>query len=177
MPTIRVNDIHIYYEINGELEPIVLIAGLGTEHKVYKPIIDDLSPRYKVLAFDNRGVGRSDRPDAPYTIEMMANDTAALMKEVGIEKANVLGFSMGGKIAMVLALQHPEMVKSLVLTSTTARPTGRPFPIRFKIFKMIRGSRMFGSKQPYPAFVRQLTASHSYDCSERLKEIKTCPPS
>jgi len=117
MPIAKVNDINMYYEMHGGGEPLVLIAGLGTDLTVYEPIINELSQKSKVLAFDNRGVGRTDKPDAPYAIEMMADDTAALMSGVGIEKAHVLGISMGGRIAMALALQHPDKVKSLVLTS------------------------------------------------------------
>ncbi len=92
MFTIRVNDITINYEVQGEGEPLALIAGLGTDLTVYARIVDKFSPKFKVLAFDNRGVGCTDKPGTPYTIEMMAEDTTALMKGVGIERAYVLGF-------------------------------------------------------------------------------------
>lgn len=121
MPTIKANDINIYYELYGEGEPLVLIAGLGTDLTVYEPTINRLSKRFRVLAFDNRGVGRTDKPDIPYKIEIMADDTAELMNGVGINKAHVLGISMGGRIAMALALQHPSKVNSLVLAATSAK--------------------------------------------------------
>ena len=120
MPTVRVNDIDMYYEIHGEGEPVVLIAGLNSDHTLYQKlgIIPRLAERYKVVAFDNRGVGQSGKPDIPYSIEMMADDTAGLLHALGIEQAHLLGTSMGGRIATALALRHPQQVKSLILVST-----------------------------------------------------------
>src|SRR5208337_2487529 len=137
MPTVKVNDINMYYEVSGEGEPLVLIAGLGTDLTVYERVIGCLSKKFRVLAFDNRGVGRTDKPDIPYSIEMMADDTAALMNAAGFRKAHVLGISMGGRVAMGLALQHPEMVRSLVLASTFARK--RVTTVRsYLLFNVIR---------------------------------------
>ena len=110
----------MYYETYGSGDPLVLIAGLGTDLTVYKQIISLLSQGFKVLAFDNRGAGRTDKPDMPYSIEMLADDTAQLMSAVGIRKHHVLGHSMGGRIAMALALQHPGKVNGLILASTSA---------------------------------------------------------
>src|SRR6266567_1513059 len=117
MPYVKVNDINMYYEIHGDGEPLVLIVGLATDISEWDAIIGWLAKKYKVLAFDNRGAGRTDKPDAHYSIEMMANDTVGLMQTLGIEQAHVLGISMGGRIALALALQHPKRVKKLVLVS------------------------------------------------------------
>ena len=95
MPTIKVNDINMYYEIHGTGEPLVMIAGLGTGLSIFRTCINQLSQRFKVLVFDNRGAGHTDKPDIPYSIEMMANDTATLMSMVGIESAYVVGISLG----------------------------------------------------------------------------------
>ena len=76
MPYIKVNDIQMYYEIHGDGDPLVLIVGLGTDISEWDGIIRWLAQKYKVLAFDNRGAGRTDKPDTQYSIEMMANDTA-----------------------------------------------------------------------------------------------------
>src|SRR5207245_2584476 len=121
MPYIKVNDIQIYYEIHGDGEPLVLIVGLGTDISEWDGIIRWLAEKYQVLAFDNRGAGRTDKPDIPYSIEMMADDTAGLMQTLGIEQAHILGVSMGGRIALALSLRHAECVKKLVLVSTSAR--------------------------------------------------------
>ena len=124
MPTINVNDINIYYEVHGEGEPLILIGGLAndiTDYTDHTTIIPELSQHYTVIAFDNRGVGRTDKPDAPYSIEMMAEDTVGLLDTLGITKAHLLGISMGGRIALALTLRHPERVNALVLASTGAR--------------------------------------------------------
>jgi 3-oxoadipate enol-lactonase len=174
LPTLKVNDIDVYYELQGQGRPLVLIAGLGTDISPYRGMIRRLAQKHTVLAFDNRGVGRTDKPDIPYTIGMMANDTAGLMNALDIKWADVLGISMGGRIALELTLQHPEAVRALVLASTSARVRRKAgsTPL-FKLVKLLRsGGRVLGrSPQPYYAFKRQLEASGSYDCTGRLGSI------
>jgi len=115
MPIVKVNDIEMYYEIHGQREPVVLISGLNSDHTLYRAILPQLAARYKVFVFDNRGVGRTDKPDIPYSIDMMADDTAELLNTLGITQAHIPGTSMGGRIAVALALRHPRQVKSLIL--------------------------------------------------------------
>src|SRR5512146_1889888 len=109
MPTAKVNDITMYYEIQGEGEPLVLIAGLRLDIAEYNGIDSWLAQKYQVVAFDNRGAGRTDKPDIPYSIEMMADDIAGLLYALGVKQAHIIGISMGGRIALALALQHPEL--------------------------------------------------------------------
>src|SRR5215470_1625808 len=106
MPTMTVDELCVYYEWHGpeDAPPLVLICGLGLDISVIGSFIDDLATRYRVLAFDNRGAGRTDKPDAPYSVELMAADTAGLMRAVGLSHAAVLGISLGGRIALALAL-------------------------------------------------------------------------
>lgn len=166
MPSIRVNDINVYYELRGEGEPLVLITGLANDVTNYEHIIALLSQKYRVLAFDNRGAGRTDKPDSPYSMEQMADDTRGLMGALDIGQAHVIGVSMGGRIAMALALQHPGTVKSLILVSTFARPVARGGPLP----EFREGPGKY--PQPRYAFLRQLQASRSYDCSGRLGDIR-----
>ncbi|HEY2790845.1 MAG TPA: alpha/beta fold hydrolase, partial [Micromonosporaceae bacterium] len=122
MPTIDVNGLTMYYEFHGEpaAPPLVFICGMRLDVSEIQPLLGELARGYRVLAFDNRGAGRTDKPDAPYTIPMMAADTAALMRAVGMPHAAVLGLSMGGRIALSLALDAPGTVTRLILVSTAA---------------------------------------------------------
>lgn len=174
MPTIRTNGISIYYEIHGYGEPLVLIPGLSNDISEYRTIIPRLSAMFRVIALDNRGAGRSDKPNVPYTIDMMSDDTASLLTVLGIEQAHILGVSMGGRIALDLALRHSTKVKSLVLVSTSARVT-RTFRrfLLLDVFSRVLTSIFKGKyRQPYYAFIRQRDASRDYDCTDRLHEIR-----
>lgn len=176
MPTVPVNGINVYYEIRGEGEPLLLIEGLSSELTHYERMIRALETGYRVICFDNRGAGRTDKPDAPYTIEMMAEDAAGLMRALGVAGANVLGISMGGRIAIALALSHPDLVRSLILASTSAKGNFRRSRAwRFILFvSSVPGLRRIGERYPQPryAFERQRQASFSYDASDRLGEIR-----
>ncbi len=174
MPTIKVSDINVYYELHGAGESLVLITGLANDVTQYIHITDRLSREFNVLAFDNRGAGRTDKPDTPYTIEQMADDTAGLMDAVGTGPAHLIGVSMGGRTAMALALQYPEKVKSLILVSTFARQVHDPAKKGFSglISRIPNPMEGIGEyPQPRHDFERQLMASRSYDCSDRLGEI------
>ncbi len=118
MPRVKVGDINIYYEIHGEGMPLVLIMGLGGNTTRWFHILPVLSQEFQVIAFDNRGAGRSDKPDIPYTMEMMADDIAGLLDVIDIDSAHIFGISLGGMVAQHFALRHPRRVTSLILGCT-----------------------------------------------------------
>jgi len=118
MSKVLVNGVRLYYEIHGAGEPLLLIEGLGYASWSWFRQVEKLSDAYRVVSFDNRGVGQSDKPDIPYSIDVMADDVARLLESLGIEKAHILGVSMGGYIAQKLAINYPQKVKSLVLGCT-----------------------------------------------------------
>ena len=122
MPNVTVNGISLHYVEAGAGEPLVLIMGFGGDHTAWAFQIRPLAERYRVIAFDNRGAGQSDAPDVSYTTRMMAEDTAALLSALGVDRAHVVGVSMGGMIAQELALARPERVRSLHLGCSLARP-------------------------------------------------------
>ncbi len=118
MPKTKVNDIEIYYETTGSGEPLVLISGLGYPLWQWHKMVPYLSEHFQVITFDNRGAGLSDKPAGPYTAQLLAADTAGLLDALGIEKAVIVGHSMGGYIAQAIALDFPEKVSKLILCST-----------------------------------------------------------
>ncbi len=118
MPFQSVNGIQIYYEEYGKGFPLVLINGLAFPMDLWYLQIEALSRHFRVIAMDNRGIGRTDKPDEPYTIAQMASDTAGLLKSLGVAKAHVAGLSMGGFIAQELALTVPAMIDRLILIAT-----------------------------------------------------------
>ena len=119
----------MYYEVHGEGEPLVLIASMGCDLDSWRLQSGDFSRKYRVITFDNRGCGQSDAPDVPYSIAMMADDTAGLMDALGIDQAHVLGKSMGGQIAQELANRHTDGVRRLTLAATSAGPYVLEAPI------------------------------------------------
>jgi len=118
MPRRKVNDIEIFYEIHGDGNPVVLIMGLRRNTEWWYCQIPTLSKHFKVLAFDNRGAGRTEKPKLDYSIRLFADDTAGLIESLGMKKAHILGLSMGGYIAQELAINYPHIVKSLILACT-----------------------------------------------------------
>ncbi len=125
MPKVHVNGIDLFYDIKGQGEPLLLIAGFLCDHSYWSLIMPSLVTQYQVIRVDNRGMGRSSAPDSPYTIQEMAKDIAALLDHIDIGQVNVVGHSMGGQIAQELVLAHPGRVKSLILLSTFAKADGR----------------------------------------------------
>ncbi len=120
MPFVPASDgIRLHYETHGAGDPVLLIMGLGSNAYGWHRTIPWLAERYEVIAFDNRGTGRSDVPDGAYTIAQMANDAATVLDAVGRDVAHVVGASLGGMIAQRLALTVPARCRSLVLICTT----------------------------------------------------------
>lgn len=121
MTTATINGIEMYYEEHGDAnaEPLLLIMGFTMNAAAWAPQIPALAERYRVIAFDNRGAGRTAQPDGAYTIPQMAGDAAALLDHLGIASAHIIGASMGGMIAQEFAIRHPRRVRSLVLACTT----------------------------------------------------------
>lgn len=120
MPFVNHENIRLYYEIHGQGEPLLLIMGLGYHSLSWHRTLPALAKHFQVIVFDNRGVGKSSKPEKPYSIEIMANDARAVLDAASVESAHVFGISMGGMIAQRLALAYPERVRSLVLGCTTA---------------------------------------------------------
>lgn len=129
MPTVKVNDINIYYEIHGDGFPLVMIRGLSSDvHRWPLNFIDMISKNFKTILFDNRGAGRTDKPDIEYSVKIMVDDTIGLMDALNVDQAHALGISGGGYIAQQMGLSYPQRIKKLVLCSTSAGGTKNVFP-------------------------------------------------
>jgi 3-oxoadipate enol-lactonase len=124
MPNLPTRDIITYYEEAGSGHPLLMIMGLSGDLQAWALQMPELSKKYRVVTYDNRGAGRSSAPDKPYSIPQMAGDAIAVLDALGIEKAHVLGFSMGGYIAQELVLAHPERVNKLILLATAPNIDG-----------------------------------------------------
>ena len=110
--TVSADGLEVYVEQVGQGPDVLLIGGLGDTVESWQFQLDGLRDRYRLTAFDNRGAGRTPMPEAPATVEAMADDAAAVLAALDIPSAHVAGFSGGSIIAQELALRHPELVRS-----------------------------------------------------------------
>ena len=120
MPKATVNGIDMYYEVHGKGVPLVMIQGFAGNHQAWFFQTPVFQKYYRVIIFDNRGIGKTDKSSEPYTIKAMAEDVIGLMDYLNIDKAHVLGLSLGGMVAQEVAISYPERVIKLVLGSTFA---------------------------------------------------------
>ncbi len=117
MPTVQANGIEIYYEVQGDGEPMVLIPYLAADQACYAFQVAEYAKHYTCFSVDLRGAGLSGKPDGVYTTELFADDIAAFMQAAGVGQAHIFGLSLGAAAGTWLAVKHPELVKSLSLHS------------------------------------------------------------
>ena len=174
MPTAKVGDININYEVRGEGEALVLINGYGSNSRSWFLEIPTFSEEFQVVTFDNRGTGQSDKPDIPYTMEMMAGDVAGLLEAIGIDAAHVYGVSMGGMIAQEFALSYPDKVISLILGCTncggrhSTRPDEEVMTFLFDVERMKRLTPEEGARESLPFLFSQEFIDNHVDIIEQV---------
>jgi len=169
-----VNDLNMYYEIHGQGRPLVLLPGAYMTIDQMGPILPGLAKTRQVIAVEQQGHGRTADVDRPITYEQMADDTAALVRHLGIDNADFFGYSMGGGIALQLALRHPELVRKLVVASTSFRSDGMPTEA-LEMFPTIT-PEMFAGSPIEEAYLR--TAPNPADFPklvEKLKQLDMTP--
>ena len=124
MPKISIGDCSLHYEEHGSGEPLLLVPGLGGVGASFFKQIPELSKHHRVIVHDHRGCGQRDRPVMKYSVEQMAQDVLRLMDALKIERANYLGHSTGGAIGQILAIEQPQRLKKLILSSTWTHGDG-----------------------------------------------------
>jgi pimeloyl-ACP methyl ester carboxylesterase len=132
MPYLHLKDVELYYEVYGEGPPFLFLSETACDGAVWKIYqVPEFFRDHRVVIFDYRGTGLSGKPSIKYTTKMFADDAASLLDHLGMEQAIVCGHSMGGRIAQLLALDHPQKVKKLILASTGAsHPETKGLPLR-----------------------------------------------
>ena len=186
------NGVKICYEIYGEGYPLFLVHGFGAKKESWIAQVPELSKHFKVIRFDNRGAGKSDRPETEYTMEIFADDIKNLMDHLGIEKANVCGWSLGGMIVQNFVLKYPNKVNKVILVNTNY---GFPDASGPEVYKNMRLSELEVKKEDpakawwsgtrssfYIKFRKQMEAAPSkkwygvWSAEDLIKESVINPP-
>lgn len=198
----KVNGIRLYYEDRGAGEPAVFIAGLSGGVRNWRLQVDRLSREFRCISLDNRGVGQTDKPDEPCSIRQFAQDVVALLDHLDVERAHVVGSSMGGMIAQHVAVHHPERVRTLSLHCTAPRADAyirkisevyAQLSLRFEVMDRfwdvlfcfshdtynarlsdiaVLEEAIRADPMPAYAYRRQLAAISAHDLEDRLSEIE-----
>jgi 3-oxoadipate enol-lactonase len=147
MSTILVNNINLYYEVNGTGQPLLFIHGLGSSTRDWELQVQEFSRSYQVITFDLRGHGQSDKPAGPYSMSMFASDTAGLLKTLGIESANVVGLSLGGGIAFQLTADSPALLKTMVIVNSAPEMVVRTFKDKLGVWQRFAIVRLLGLRR------------------------------
>jgi pimeloyl-ACP methyl ester carboxylesterase len=123
LQTVRTG-VTLNYEVSGEGDPLLLVMGTSGSIPLWGELLPRLAERYRVIAFDNRGLGGSERGDGPITVASMADDASALLEALDVPQAHAMGWSLGSAVVQELALAHPQQVASAVLYATWGRCDG-----------------------------------------------------
>lgn len=176
MPEFLFEGASLHYEEEGEGEPLLLLHGNGENLHYFDQQIPFFAQYYHVIAMDTRAHGESTRGEGELNFDHFADDAAALLDHLGIDRAHVLGFSDGGNTAMLLALRHPDKVRSLLLNGANACPNGVKLQWRFWTavgYWMLLFFAQFSQKAAYKRDILRLMVKHPRLTSVHLGAIHT----
>lgn len=163
------------WESQGAGAPLLLVHGLGYTRQGWGPQRELLARRYRVLSYDNRGIGESEIPPGPYTVAELAGDAVQVLDEAGVERAHVLGASLGGMVAQLLAAEQPERVEGLVLAGTT--PGGaNAFPLPQQTLALMAEAASLPPEVALRRFVENALAPGSLFVDEVFAYRQQHPP-
>lgn len=168
-------DIQLYYEEAGEGDPLILLHGNGENGAYFVHQIEYFKEKYHVYAIDTRGHGKSPRGTASFTITQFSEDLYAFMDLHGLERANILGFSDGGNIALLFALRHPERVKKLILNGANLDPKGVKASVQIPIvigYKIASFFAKFSQEAKKNAEILALMVNEPHIQVEELEGLK-----
>lgn len=202
MPFLQLKNLNLYYEVHGEGPPFLFISETACHGEVWRTYqIPEFSRDHRVIIFDQRGTGRSDKPSMEYTTKMLADDAAALLDHLGADQAIVYGHSMGGRVAQLIALDYPQKVKKLILASSGASHSTTGIPLKMCIELAEKGYERYARDHavrigftekfvrehpdkvekfleirlaalpPLECYLRHVIARQAHDTSGRLKDI------
>lgn len=203
MPYITVNNISIYYEIQGSGEPLVFIHGLGSSTKDWENQVNHFAKNYQVITFDLRGHGKSDKPDYHYSVPLFTADVTQFIQSVVNKPVHLIGHSLGGMIAFQCAIDHPELLKSVSIINSGPSVIFPSLISKLRFLMRLISVRLFGMHQvshalakmlfPHPqqinlknqfiqrwmendphGYLNSLHAFHDWDVTAKLTNIK-CP--
>ncbi len=158
MPILLASDgCRVTYDVSGEGEALLLIPGLGGAASFWNDVVPLLNDKFKVISFDHRGTGRSDRPAGPYSISRIARDAVEILQAENIDVANIVGHSTGGIVAQYVALDAPHVVKALVISGSWDKPDAR--------FRAMFEARLAVLRQAGPKVYQMLTHAIGFPSS------------
>lgn len=147
MPKIQSNEIDLYYETAGKGQALLFIHGLGSSRRDWELQQNEFCKSFQVITFDLRGHGQSDKPTSPYTMPQFAADTAGLLRALKVASAHVVGLSLGGSVAFQLAVDYPELVKTLVIVNSAPEFVIRTFKDRIRVWQRFAIVRLLGMRK------------------------------
>ncbi|MBI2358504.1 MAG: alpha/beta fold hydrolase [Deltaproteobacteria bacterium] len=202
MPFLQLKDLKLYYEVHGEGPPFLFISETACHGEVWKTYqVPEFSRDHRVIIYDQRGTGHSDKPSMEYTTKVLADDAASLLDHLGAGRAIVYGHSMGGRVAQLVALDYPQKVKKLILASSGASHSTRGIPLKMCVELVEKGYERYARDHairigftekflrerpdqvkkflevrlanlpPLECYLRHVIARQAHDTGGRLKDI------
>ena len=156
MPVLEANGSNLHYDVHGHGDPLLFIHGLGASSLEWEPQIREFARSHQVITLDLRGHGRSERPTGPYTMALFAADSAAVLNAIGVGPAHVVGVSMGGSVAFQLALDAPELVRTLTVVNSSPEWLVRSPMHRIALWQRLLIVRLLGMRRMGELIARKM---------------------